>query len=303
MFVSKSHGSDGISASEVDRAIAVFSQRFGAEVLVSPLSINGRVLEVEFLGNLCHTCCTYDYFDDFAMILEEVSGTPYTVWDAVKPCQNAPRLAVKFAKLDFLDEIRKAMEKLRGIVRSRMKDFKRISRDETALFSEMCFCILTANFTAEGGMRIQKNIKDGFTSLSKDELANKLRELKHRFPNTRAGYIVENRGLCGFLLKTLGRFKDGKAAREWVVKNVKGLGYKEASHFLRNVGYRDVAIIDRHILKFLQSRGLIEISKTLTKRKYLEFERLLSAIADKLSLTLAELDLYLWYIVTGKVLK
>ncbi|GAJ17855.1 unnamed protein product, partial [marine sediment metagenome] len=29
--------------------------------------------------------------------------------------------------------------------------------------------------------------------------------------------------------------------REWVVKNFKGLGYKEASHFLRNIGYKNFA--------------------------------------------------------------
>jgi len=235
--------------------------------------------------------------------LEEVSGAPYAVWDAVKTSGNAPRFIVKIVKLDFLDEIRSAIGKVGVVVKNRMGEFERIGRDEGSLFKELCFCVLTANFTAEGGIKIQQNVGDGFTSLAKDELAKRLRALRHRFPNTRAGYIVENREFCGSLLETLRRFKDGKAAREWLVRNVKGLGYKEASHFLRNAGFRDVAIIDRHILKFLQTRGLMEIPKALTKRKYLEFESLLSIIADKLKITLAELDLYLWYLMTGKVLK
>jgi N-glycosylase/DNA lyase len=37
--------------------------------------------------------------------------------------------------------------------------------------------------------------------------------------------------------------------------------------------------------------------------KYLEIENFLMKIAKKLNLSLAELDLYLWYIETGKILK
>ncbi|MCK4265146.1 hypothetical protein KAW80_02185 [Candidatus Babeliales bacterium] len=61
------------------------------------------------------------------------------------------------------------------------------------------------------------------------------------------------------------------------MKNIKGIGYKEASHFLRNVGYNDVAIIDRHVLRFLKREKLIqEIPKTTTPKKYLAFEKILS---------------------------
>ena len=40
--------------------------------------------------------------------------------------------------------------------------------------------------------------------------------------------------------------------REWLVENVRGMGYKESSHFLRNIGLgENIAILDRHILKNL----------------------------------------------------
>ena len=301
--MSESRGSNDINASEVDRATALFSERFGAEALVHPLSTRGRILEAEFLGNIFHTCCAYDYFDDFAQILEEVSGSPYAAWDAIRVSSDTPGFVIKLAKLDFLNEIRSAMRRVEGNVKRRMEEFERIGEDESSLFKELCFCVLTANFTAEGGLRIQQKLGDGFTSLSKHELAKELRALGHRFPNSRASYIAENRALCGSLIKILKNFKDGRKAREWLVCNVKGFGYKEASHFLRNVGFKDVAIIDRHILKFLKSKDLIGFSKSLAKGKYLELERLLFAIANKLNLTLAELDLYLWYLMTGKVLK
>lgn len=237
------------------------------------------------------------------MVLEKIFNVPYVVWEVFGTSGNPLRFIVKLVKLDFLDEIRSEIRKVEGIVKQRMNEFARTGRDEKSLFKEMCFCILTANFTAEGGIKIQQKLGNGFARLTKDELVKALRVLGYRFPNTRANYIVENRALYGSLLGTLGRFKDGKTAREWLIRNVKGLGYKEASHFLRNSGFKDVAIIDRHILKYLDSRNLIELPRTLTKRRYMEYERLLYAIARKLDINLAELDLFLWYIMTGKVLK
>ena len=94
-----------------------------------------------------------------------------------------------------------------------------------------------------------------------------------------------------------------KPLREWIVKNIKGLGLKESSHFLRNIGFDDYAIIDFHIVDLLVKYNIIQRPKSLTKKKYLEIEETLRKIAEKTNLTLAELDLYLWYMETGKILK
>ena len=91
--------------------------------------------------------------------------------------------------------------------------------------------------------------------------------------------------------------------RRWLVDNIKGLGYKEASHFLRNIGYDDYAIIDTHILDILARYRIIKQPKTLTKKNYLKIEGHLQKIARQTKLTLAELDLYLWFLETGKILK
>ena len=73
---------------------------------------------------------------------------------------------------------------------------------------------------------------------------------------------------------------------------------------MRNVGYDDVAIIDRHILRELYENNYIdEIPKTLSRRKYLEIENILRDIGEEVNLKLSELDLYIWYLRTGKVLK
>ena len=49
--------------------------------------------------------------------------------------------------------------------------------------------------------------------------------------------------------------------------------------------------------------NLIEKPKIITKNKYLKIEKLLKEIANKLNLSMAEIDLYLWYMETGKILK
>ena len=185
---------------------------------------------------------------------------------------------------------------VRNLVDRRIREFKQIgekSGDE--IFRELCFCLLTANFDAERAIKIQSAIGDGFITLSEKNLAATLRTLGYRYPNVRAKYIVEARRHVPDLLNNLDR--------EWLVYNVKGLGYKEASHFLRNIGYDDNAIIDFHIVDVLARHRLIEKPKNLNKVKYLEIEKILRKIAKKASLTLAELDLYLWFLETNKVLK
>lgn len=191
-----------------------------------------------------------------------------------------------------------------GLVAKRMGEFAQMRKSNKEIFSELCFCILTANYSAEGGIRIQKALGTGHETLNEQALAAKLRSLGHRFPNMRARFIFKAREHKGVLQGKL-HTCDSAEMREWLVKNIKGLGYKEASHFLRNIGITDLAIIDFHIIDLLKKHGLIreQKSKTLTKKRYLEIESILRSLAQKTKLTLAELDLYLWYMETGKVLK
>jgi len=189
------------------------------------------------------------------------------------------------------------------IIDNRIKDFKRIDKNSNdELFKEMCFCLLTANYNAEKSIKIQNEIGECFLYSSKEDIINKLKEYGHRFPNARAEYITNSKK-CKDKLKEVVKFHDKKALREWIVKNVKGLGYKETSHFLRNIGFDDYAIIDFHIVDILVKYNLIKKPKTITKYKYIEIEEILRKIAKDTNLTLAELDLYLWYMETGKILK
>ncbi len=202
-----------------------------------------------------------------------------------------------------LDELR---ARLRDVIDSpvsdtveqRMQQF----READDLFCELCFCTLTANTSAEKAIEVQQALGDDFCHLEQEQLRGRLKETGYRFTN-RAAYICHNRRYRD-IDDVLQRFDDAHEAREWLVEHVKGLGYKEASHFLRNVGYRDVAIIDRHVLRVMERHGLIEeIPSSLTRRRYLAMEQRLRDLAASLDVTLAELDLYLWYLETGSILK
>jgi len=216
---------------------------------------------------------------------------------------------------DLVEKIMKLKRsKIKNLIQKRIKEFKKIGKSSpNEIFKELCFCILTANFSAERGIEIQQKIGDGFLTLGEKSLAMKLKKLGHRYPNMRAKYIINARKIKEEIVRRV-KFavKQSRPSandlnefeiREWLVKNVKGLGYKEASHFLRNIGYENVAIIDFHILDLLERFGIINKPKTLTKGKYLDVEEVLRKIAGTTGLTLAELDLYLWYMETGKILK
>ncbi len=286
---------------EVETAIIEFSRVFGGEAQVELLSMVGRVIEVRFSGSMCETCGVSDYFMDLVYILEEVTGIPHALWRYEEG--EGPGFHVWIVRLDFLEELMDVVEKVGPLVEERMRMFEEAGKDEESLFKELCFCILTANYTAEGGMRIQEALGMGLLTLEKERLSEELRRLGHRHPKARADYIVEARRLFGRLRETVRGLGEAEA-REWLVREVKGLGYKEASHFLRNTGSTTLAILDRHILRFLWCKGLIpKIPRRLNKRLYTRLEALLRAIAEKVGINPAELDLYLWYLMTGKILK
>lgn len=173
-------------------------------------------------------------------------------------------------------------------------------------FSELCFCLLTANSRADTAIAIQAELgAEGFCSLSQDDICQCIIKHKHRFHNNKSKYIIQARRHVDIKSKVMAVAKvSGEVtAREFLVKNIKGLGYKEASHFLRNVGFKNLAILDRHILRTLSEEGLIDMPKSITKKRYLEIESIFNGIAEKLAISPAHLDLAMWYLKTGRVLK
>lgn len=184
------------------------------------------------------------------------------------------------------------------------------SNSDERLWEELVFCIFTAGASARMGLRSVERIKSLLQCGTHDELSEALRGT-HRYPRARSGYIVTTRDFltldCGMRLRErLAAFTDSLARRDWLARErgVKGLGYKEASHFLRNVGFRGYAILDKHILRSLYELEVIESPQPPTTRaRYLATEEKLRDFAQRIEIDFDELDLVLWSIKTGEILK
>jgi N-glycosylase/DNA lyase len=134
---------------------------------------------------------------------------------------------------------------------------------------------------------------------------------KYRYIAARPSYIIVTRDFlrqhCGMRLREkLNSFANPVERRDWFAseRGIKGLGYKESSHFLRNIGLPGYAILDKHILRGLSELKVIDDPKPPSgRRQYLETESRLKEFSDRIGVDFDELDLVLWSMKTGEVLK
>lgn len=211
-----------------------------------------------------------------------------------------------------LEKIRAAHDERRREIRARLAEFGEVRRTATdeRLWEELVFCIFTAGASARMGLGSVEAVRHLLADGSHEELAAALQS-KHRYPNSRSGYIVVTRTYleadCRMRLRErLESFEDPIERRDWLARTreIKGLGYKESSHFLRNVGYRGYAILDKHILRCLAEVGVLDSPQPpSTRARYLSTEERLRRFAEDLGVDFDELDLVLWSMKTGEILK
>jgi N-glycosylase/DNA lyase len=199
-------------------------------------------------------------------------------------------------------------------IKKRLSEFDAIWREgsDTRLFEEMVFCIFTAGASARMGLNSVDAIRTLLLDGNSFQMTRALKKAgAHRFPVARPRYIVTTRAYlrahCGMALRSrLRSFTDPLERRDWLAqeKQIKGLGYKEASHFLRNIGVKGHAILDKHVMKCLAEIGIIDSAKPpSTRRKYLELEKDFLRFAREIEINCDELDLVLWSMKTGEILK
>lgn len=197
----------------------------------------------------------------------------------------------------------------RAIV-ERLAQFKAAGKAcDRDIFGELCFCILTPQSKALACDGIIRELKT--SGLLYDGDAGQIRPhvRSARFYRNKTGYIVAAREQ--FSRQGAIRIKDKidgispVAAREWLVQNIKGIGYKEAGHFLRNIGLgEDLAILDIHIMRNLKELGVIrEVPRSLTRKRYLEIEAKMRSFAKACGIPLGHLDLLFWSMATGRIFK
>ena len=209
------------------------------------------------------------------------------------------------------EEILGIYEKIKKDISKAISGYKKAWKGtEKEIFAEMAFCILTPQSKA-------KNAWQAITTLVENNLlyegsAEEIVEYLNivRFKNNKSRYLVEFRDLMtedGKLQpkKILESKGNTFEKRKWILKNVKGMGLKEANHVLRNLGFgEEIAILDRHILRNLQRLNVIEeIPKTLTEKKYYEIEKAMKKYSEYSGIKMDELDLVLWYKEAGEVFK
>jgi N-glycosylase/DNA lyase len=199
-------------------------------------------------------------------------------------------------------------------IRARLREFRRVwqTGSDERLWEEMVYCIFTAGASARMGLRSVEAIRPLLATGPQQAMSRALVAAgAHRFPNARPGYVVITRAYLqdSFsmqLREQLKSFRDPYARRDWLATEprIKGLGYKEASHYLRNVGFKGYGILDKHIVRCLAELGVIDTSKPPTSRKgYLATEDRMRQFAGDVGIDFDELDLVLWSMKTGEVLK
>jgi N-glycosylase/DNA lyase len=212
----------------------------------------------------------------------------------------------------MFQNLKKEYNSIKRDIELRIDDFSSIweKGSDEDIFYELMFCLMTPQSKAELCWASVKRVREkDITRIRKsEEILEDMAGV--RFKYKKSEYIFEARDK--FFLKgnfsikePIKNFDDVFGVREWLVKDIKGIGYKEAGHFLRNIGFgKKISILDRHILKNLKNYGVINlIPSSMTKIKYLEIEKKMSRFAEKIDIPLDHLDLLFWYREAGKIFK
>lgn len=211
-----------------------------------------------------------------------------------------------------IDVLRAEYSEKGPAIRRRLAGFRRVGRrPDRELFEELCFCILAVQTKARASDAAVRGLSDAGLLWSGDAeaIARFLRQ-RIRFHNHKAAYLVAARerffgGPRPLLREALDRVPVPSAARGWLAAEVDGLGFKEASHFLRNIGRGEgLAILDRHILRNLLRHGVLRrMPSSLTPRRYLEIEATMRRFCNTIGVGIEELDLLFWSRATGEIFK
>ena len=211
-----------------------------------------------------------------------------------------------------IEELKERYNEMKDVIEKRLEEFDSLWKEgnEEEVFAELVFCLLTPQSRAKlCWCAVEHLIEKGLLlNGGERDIEDVLKGV--RFRKNKARYIVEARKLFTRegrleIKKLISSFGDVKTLREWLVRNVKGMGYKEASNFLRNIGLgKDMAILDRHILKNLKAFEVInDIPRSLSRKKYLEIEEKMRKFSHEIRIPMSHLDLLFWSRQTGEIFK
>ena len=127
---------------------------------------------------------------------------------------------------------------------------------------------------------------------------------RYHYPKLRANHIRRTAGLVygkGDTFKgILSQCHDARVARKRVMERTVGIGPKQASLFLRNIGFSDnLAILDTHVLRYMFILKLTSQSIRNVPRinDYEIVERKLMHYACQMNHKLSNLDMAIWIVM------
>lgn len=216
------------------------------------------------------------------------------------------------------EDIRQHYAENKEEIQDRLDEFREIREsNDYRLFMELCFVILTSQSSAKNAWKAIEKLDNENLLLEgdKSEIAGILKQNEIQYEENKAEYLVENRKILSqptlknptneLKIKEKLNLDNLEKSREWLVDNIKGLSWKGASHFLRNIGYgNDFAIVSSYISKTLFKLELIEEAELpKDKETYLEHEEKVRQLAEEVGISIQALDLVLWSMETGEIFK
>lgn len=198
-------------------------------------------------------------------------------------------------------------EKVEETAKERLKEFSKTNLEcDKTLFEELTFCIFAANSSAKMGLKAVNLLRP---VLHKGDVEDYLDAVKGkvRFHTIRSKYLYRNKVFIndqGGLSSVLSKYEDKHALRMYLRRNIVGFGMKESSHFLRNIGFKEFCILDKHVLRTLASFEVLESDRTpKNDAEYLAKEAKIYRFAKEHNFSIDVLDLALWSFNTGEILK
>ncbi|MEM1943453.1 MAG: N-glycosylase/DNA lyase [Candidatus Caldarchaeum sp.] len=204
------------------------------------------------------------------------------------------------------NSLRSVYKLYRSKILRALRSFRENRKDPSRVWEELVFCLCTPQTRARNALNAVEKMRSLGLLNNPDSVrtALVLKECGVRFHKTKADNILRAFRQFGDILDRLKSERDVFKLRDYLVNNVKGLGMKEASHFLRNIGFEECSIIDRHVLSHLVSAGFVRSKpRSLTRKRYLILERKFKLYAEKAGFKPSVLDLVVWAAATGEVIK
>ena len=220
----------------------------------------------------------------------------------------------------FIHRFEHAVRSICPDIQARVTTPRRDKIDDRSLWWELSCCILSSQVPYPVATAAADAIELAELLLAKecdlDELVTALEEVlthrvvvggrsvRYRFPGSRARQLaaaystVHQRDAS--LSNLLASFSDASQTRRWLVYNVPGVGPKQASMFLRNVGITySLAILDRHVLKYMSALGISDYTQPFVSgmSTYLRLEQTLRDHATRIGYEVGLLDWAIWIVM------